>query len=117
MKVYTKLTGFSLLIALISLLFTGYTAFAQEGKEITTYIKIEVDGLSCPFCAYGLEKNLKKVEGVKDVFISVEGGFATFNVPKDHQLTEDELKKIVKDAGFTAREVSFSDKPFVKDEK
>ena len=60
--------------------------------------------------------NLKKWDGVEDVFISVEGGFATFNAPKDKQPTEDELKKIVKDAGFTARKISYSDKPFVDDE-
>lgn len=111
-----KITGLSLLMMFISLVFGNNSASAQEVTTVT-YIKIQVDGLSCPFCAYGLEKNLKKLKGAKDVFISVEGGYTTFNVPKDKQPTEDELKKIVKDAGFTAREITFSDKPFAKDEK
>jgi len=111
-----KTTGLSFLIMLISLISVSNSVSAQEATNVT-YVKIQVDGLSCPFCAYGLEKNLKKIKGAKDVFISVEDGYTTFNVPKESQPTEDELKKIVKDAGFTAREITFSDKPFVKDEK
>lgn len=109
-------TGLSLLILLVSMMFATHSASAQEAGTVT-YVKIQVDGLSCPFCAYGLEKNLKKVEGSKDVLINVEDGYTTFNVPKDKQPTEDELKKTVKDAGFTARKIVFSDKPFPNDEK
>ena len=111
-----KITGLSLLIVLISLFAFSSKVTAQETTTLT-YVKIQVDGLSCPFCAYGLEKNLKKIEGAKEVFISVEEAYTTFSVPKDKQPTEDELKKVVKDAGFTAREISFSDKPFAQDEK
>lgn len=111
-----KTTGLSLLMMFISLVFVSNPTFAQEATGVT-YVKIQVDGLSCPFCAYGLEKNLKKVEGAKDVLINVEDGYTTFNVPKDKQPTEDELKKMVKDAGFTAREITYSDKPFPADEK
>ena len=85
--------------------------FAQENSE-RTYIKIEVDGLSCPFCAYGFEKKLKKVKEVRDIFIDIQEGFATLNVPNDDKPTEEELRKIVKDAGFTAREITFSSTPF-----
>ncbi len=111
-----KITGLSFLIMLISLVSVCNSVSAQEATDLT-YIKIQVDGLSCPFCAYGLEKNLKKLKGAKDVFISVEYGYTTFNVPKDKQPTEDELKKIVKNANFTVREITFSNKPFAKDEK
>jgi len=114
MKTTIKTTAITL-VMLFATLFTTNTVNAQTTEK--TYIKIVVDGLSCPFCAYGLEKNLKKLKGAKDVFISVEEGYTTFNVPKESRPTEDELKKIVKDAGFTAREISFSDKPFTKDEK
>lgn len=34
------------------------------------------------------------------------------NVPKDQQPTEEELQKIVKDAGFTPKEITFSKTPF-----
>jgi len=99
----------------IALITSTNTVVAQETAE-KVYIKIEVDGLSCPFCAYGLEKKLKKVTGSKDVIIELTEGEATLNVPKDQQPAKEELETIVKDAGFTPREISFSDKPFKTNE-
>jgi mercuric ion binding protein len=89
----------------------------QEEQEERTYVKIQVDGLSCPFCAYGLEKKLKEVEGAKDIYIDVKEGYATLNVLKETQPTHEELEKIVKDAGFTARAIDFSETPFENDGK
>ena len=85
---------------------------SQNSAIDRTYIKIEVHGLSCPFCAYGLEKNLKSIEGVENVVISVSESAATLSVPKDKEPTKKRLKKVVKDAGFTAKEIKYSDKPF-----
>ncbi len=106
-----KTTGFSLLMVIFSMMVISNVASAQE-TTTKSYVKIQVDGLSCPFCAYGLEKNLKKVKGAKDVFISIEHAYATFNVPKDNQPTEDELEKIVKDAGFSVKEIEYSNEKF-----
>ena len=111
-----KSTGFSIIILLFGIMSLSNLASAQEATPVI-YIKIQVDGLSCSFCAYGLEKNLKKVKDVKDVFISVKEGYSTFNVPKELPPSEEELKTIVKDAGFTPREITFSDKPFVEDDE
>lgn len=112
----------NLILSLLTLFFSiavGTTVSAQElvEQEERTYVKIQVDGLSCPFCAYGLEKKLKEVEGAKDIYIDVKEGYATLNVLKETQPTHEELEKIVKDAGFTARAIDFSETPFEKDGK
>jgi copper chaperone CopZ len=104
-------------LSFVLVLFTSLVSFeshAQDNNE-RVYVKIRVDGLSCPFCAYGLEKKLKKVKGSKDVFIELEAGVATFNVAKDKVPTQDELETIVKDAGFTPKEIDFSENPFSKE--
>ena len=44
---------------------------------------VKVDGLSCPFCAYGLEKKLKKVEGVEKLEIKVDQGVAKITIKKE----------------------------------
>lgn len=79
----------------------------------TTYVMIEVMGLSCPFCAYGLEKKLKEINGVADIEINVKEAFATFQVTGDPKPTEKQLRQVVKDAGFTAGNIRFSTDPFV----
>lgn len=88
---------------------------AQDGSD-KTYIQIRVDGLSCPFCAYGLEKKLKKVDGATDLHIELEEGLVSFAVPKDKKPTVELLRKVVTDAGFTPRKIKFSDTPFKKED-
>ena len=88
-------------------------------EDTTTYVKIEVKGLSCPFCAYGLEKKLKEIDGATNIEIDIKEGVATFTVAKEKQPDEKQLRKVVKDAGFTAGEITFSTTPFTttKDDK
>ncbi len=109
----TTLKIMTILFVLVSTFPNGYAQEAQQ-ENARKYVKVEVDGLACPFCAYGLEKKLKKIEGQQDLFIDIQEGFATFNVPADSKITKEKLSKIVKDAGFKARKVVFSDKPFAK---
>jgi len=67
---------------------------------------IQVDGLSCPFCAYGLEKNLKKVKGIESVNIDMKTGKATVIIKSDRQVDDQALRQAVKKAGFTARDIT-----------
>lgn len=88
-------------------------SFAQNKQtETKKYIKLQVDGLACPFCAYGLEKKLKKLDGAENFNIDFKSGIATLDVPSSTKVTQEELKQIVSDAGFELKSVEFSDKPF-----
>lgn len=69
---------------------------------------VKLDGLSCAFCAYGLEKRLKKVEGVEKLEIQVDQGTANLTVKKGKALPIEAVEKAVKDGGFTPREVSLT---------
>jgi len=72
-------------------------------QESTTTV-IQVDGLSCPFCTYGLEKQLKKVAGVESVSIDMKEGKATITM--QHRVDDNALRQAVEKAGFTARNIS-----------
>ncbi len=72
-------------------------------------VKVEVDGLSCPFCAYGLEKKFKDIKGVENIHIDVQQGLLTFTVKAGIALSEEQIRKTVKKAGFTARKITFSE--------
>lgn len=90
--------------------------FSQNTPNQTnrTFIKIEVKGLACPYCAYGLEKDLKKVEGIDFIEIELKEGLVYTSVPTDLKPTEEKLKKVVEDSGFTAGDIEFSEQPFEK---
>ena len=65
--------------------------------------RIFVDGLACPFCAYGVEKNILGLDGVEAVDIDINGGFITVVMKAGKVLNEAIAKEAVADAGFTLR--------------
>jgi len=95
---------------LLIILFIGLSVIsgrAQDGLiELKGTIKIEVDGLSCPFCAYGLEKNLKKLEGVETIKIDVENAFVLLTIAEGKSVDEATIRENIKDAGFTPRVIT-----------
>ena len=74
-------------------------AFSQQ-KEFDTF-EVQVDGLGCPFCAYGLEKKFKEFKGIKKVAIEIETGNFSFVYPTDKNLALTDVTAQVKKAGYT----------------
>lgn len=92
---------------------------AQNKSDSTNeqYVKLEVEGLACPFCAYGLEKKINKIDGVKNFHVDIKDGYVTFNIPKENKVDKEELKNIVADAGFSLKDAIISDKPLADKKK
>lgn len=87
------------IIVYISVFFMALTGvMAQDGMD---RFKVQVDGLGCPFCAYGLEKKFKEFKGIEDVKINIETGDFTFAYPAEKQLTLEAVEKQVEKAGYT----------------
>ncbi|AXT19068.1 copper chaperone [Flavobacteriaceae bacterium AU392] len=87
---------------IIMTLFLGLVSVStiQAQKERDSF-KIQVDGLGCPFCAYGLEKKFKEFKGIKNVAIDIETGDFTFTYPTEKKLTILQVEEQVKKAGYT----------------
>ena len=99
----------TLLIVLFSFAFITMSAPEKTRAQTTTiYVKIGVDGMACPFCAYGIEKKIKKIDGAKDLYIDINEGYITFAISSDKKPTEEALNKIVKEAGFKVRKIEYS---------
>ena len=99
-KLFLFLSGFLLAIGIIA-------TDTRANKPIKTgeRIILQVDGLSCPFCAYGLEKKLKALPGVSKLDIRINEGIAILEIESGQTLGDEQLKKAVKDAGFTLRHI------------
>ncbi|ODS31747.1 MAG: Heavy-metal-associated domain protein [Candidatus Scalindua rubra] len=98
------------MILILFLLFNSI-CFAQ-----TKEVRLRVDGLACPFCAYGLEKKLKLLEGLESLNISLKKGLVEMTFKEDNNLDISKLKTIVKDAGYTLKGVEISSFGYVKKE-
>ena len=87
----------------------GFLLAASAGASAQVErIVLRVDGLACPFCAYGLEVMLKNVEGVLSMEILINDGKAILEWNEDKPIGFDRIKKAVDDAGFTLRSISVS---------
>ncbi len=68
----------------------------------TRYV-MRVDGLACPYCAYGVEKKLKAIDGVEKIDVDLDKGLVTVVTAEGTVLTGEQMKKLFQDAGFTFR--------------
>ena len=89
-------------ITIIAFLILGFatTETKAQSKKVDQF-KVQVDGLGCPFCAFGLEKKFKEFKGIKKVRIDIETGVFTFQYPSNKNLTLETVHKQVEKAGYT----------------
>ena len=89
-----------LLIAATSLLWS-LSVFAA-GTEYA----MRVDGLACPYCAYGIEKKLNQVDGVEKIDVDLAKGLVTVQTRDGTEISESQMQQLFKDAGFTYRSMT-----------
>jgi copper chaperone CopZ len=65
--------------------------------------RIGVDGLACPFCAYGIEKKLNAIAGVEHLETLIEDGTVRVTMQDGMTLDEAAAREAVKSAGFSLR--------------
>ncbi len=80
-------------------------ALAPDSVLSGATITLRVDGMSCPFCAYGLEKRLAKVAAIDSVVIRVSDGLVQIRLKHGQELEDDALREAVDRAGFSLREI------------
>jgi len=101
-------TMFFFKIAFTLCLVIGFTQARAKIEKLTT----TVSGLICPTCKFGLEKHIKKIEGVKRYTIDLATGEVAITFKKKVLATRDAVKKAIdnfkraiKDAGFTSGKI------------
>ena len=95
-----KIRIFIYIMALALPFFTNAdTNQAEKKNQVVVY----VNGMTCPFCVHGVEKQLKKHAQVKSVDVSLKTGKTVINLKKGTQLSKEEIEKAIKDAGFSIK--------------
>lgn len=86
-----------LLLVLPALLLVAGPVFATHQQVI----EIEVKGMTCGFCVYGLKKKLGKLTGVDTVEVSLAQKKARVRAAPDAVLDERSLREAIERSGFT----------------
>ncbi len=90
------------MIRILRSLALGLSLFMLAGTALAAppAYKLRVDGLACPFCAYGIEKKLSAIAGVKTIDIDIGSGTVTVTMTEGTTLDKATAKEAVKAAGF-----------------
>lgn len=88
------------LMGLVSLLGFGSATAAQQPDKTTKICTLKVDGMACGACAARVEKEAKKIEGVKTVKVSQPKGAAEISYDPTRTSPEAIAKKLSKETGF-----------------
>jgi len=86
---------------LTSLILTLAFPMASFAKEITLVVK----GMTCAFCAQGIEKKFKRKEAVKDIKVDLDTGKVLISFKDKADIGDEELQKMIKDSGYTLEKI------------
>ncbi len=84
----------------ISLVITMWLFSSEIHAKPASY-EVFVDGIACPFCAYGIEKQLDKLGGIREMRTDVASGVIRLTVDGSVTLNEKDVRKAVENAGFS----------------
>ena len=62
--------------------------------------ELEVFGMTCPFCGFGIEKKLRAVPGVSEVTIFLDDGRIQLAFSPGNDAVPDDIERAVEKAGF-----------------
>lgn len=74
---------------------------AASPQEPPPDVAVEVNGLSCPFCAYGIEKKFVERPEVESVVVALEENEVHLWLRSGQELSDEQVRRTVEEAGFT----------------
>ena len=89
-------------LRLLWILLLFATVGVSAGEDDHAYA-IGVDGLACPFCAYGIEKRIHKLDGVDSVETDIRLGQIIVHMRDGKTLDRAQAEEAVEKAGFSLR--------------
>jgi copper chaperone CopZ len=80
----------------------GQTASPPQGDSL----RLNVDGMVCSICAFGVERRLKRLDTVEDVHVNLDSGLVVVTLRPGGSVTDSTLADEVRRAGFSLRGVT-----------
>jgi len=101
MKIFHLSKRLPLSLAVVMVVFTLWVTAGAAQEPVHPTYHIQVNGLSCPFCAYGIEKQVTAIEGVEEIALDLKAGLLTVTMEEGAVLAQPTASKAVERAGFT----------------
>ena len=95
----------SVLLFVLPISVTLSLSAGQTGK----IVEMDIKGMSCPFCAYGLKSTISELDGVKSCVIDLETNKARIEMKDGLAADIEKIEKIIVDSGFIPGDVQVID--------
>lgn len=69
-------------------------------------VKQTIYGMDCAPCAYSVEQGLKALNGVEQVTVSLNDGYAEVHLGEDSQVALGDIREIIRRNGFTSKDAN-----------
>ncbi len=79
----------------------AFVLLAFPAQACENAINVKVNGLVCDFCARAIEKVMKERQDISSVNVNLDEGMINLQTKTDSTLTDEELKKLITDAGYS----------------
>ena len=88
------------LLALSAAAVLGLSVGLPAAQAELRQVKQTIYGMDCAPCAYGMQKNLGKLEGVTEVEVSLNNANAVIGLAPDNQVSLKDIRRVVRNGGF-----------------
>lgn len=86
------------IVIALSVFLMAASAFAETAK-------VQVNGMVCAFCAQGIKKKFAENPNVESCEVDLDKKIVEIKMKKDKKVSDDEIKKTIKDAGYAVMRV------------
>lgn len=93
-------------IALFGLFLLAAFLLPQNAQAQIHEVKQTVFGMDCAPCAHGLQKRLGRIEGVTDVQVSLNDGFAKLEFEPGNRVKLETIRHAIEESGFAAKDAT-----------
>ena len=97
----------SVILMAVAVLAATLTVAAQAPAGSQKQAVVTVQGMQCPFCAYGIKKHLAKLPGVTRVDVELAKNQAIVTFASDAKVTDAQIQQAIRKAGFTPGKIEW----------
>jgi copper chaperone CopZ len=95
------------LMPVLGVFITTLIFFQPAFAEINS-VEMQVDGMTCPFCVYGIEKKLEALGEVQSVSSNLKRGNVSIQLKKNGSVNIGRLNEAINESGFTPGKIKIN---------
>lgn len=91
--------------AALAILSTPLLITASFANPGTARIEVNINGMVCSFCVQGIERKLRSLPATQAARVDIKNHLVDITLRPGQSISDDQLRKLIRDAGFDVRSI------------